>query len=508
MVARTTFYEEQARNRRRTTRFAVLSIVAVLLAGIPISVIVTPLVFLVSLTVAHLVNLATPVPAAFWAFLDEMGRTVPVVAGQVERAVDAKSLAGVDWPLMRAIAAAIVAPGMGAMFLVWLWVEALFARAGTGGVLLSLGARGPRPDDLEEKQLVNLVEEMSIAAGISPPQVMLIDRPAANVATVGSSEADAALVVTRGLLDRLDRDQTQAVIGHAIASIVNGDLRVLARLLAAFQTFGLLGVILSAPTEAGARRNLWKALKNTMFLGDRTETERVAALFASGDATQDTKSHRVPSNTSPGCLGLVAAPFALGAATAQYLSMLGAMAVYGPPLAAIWRARRYLADDSAVQLTRNPTALAAALPLLDAGDRAMMPGVTGLLFVVGSGSGSMSVWGGFHPSVGKRRLRLERECAVVAHGPAAPPRSLLLRAILLPLMTFAWSLFAVGMIVAAAGALLMMGLSLVFIGVAMLAVHAAFTYGPSVIHWIVTEGPGRAKAIVAAVEGLIKQARR
>jgi hypothetical protein len=182
--------------------------------------------------------------------------------------------------------------------------------------------------------------------------------------------------------------------------------------------------------------------------------------------------------------------------------------VYGPPLAALWRARRYLADASAVQLTRNPTALAAALPLLDAGDRNLMPGVTALLFVVGSGSGSMNVWGGFHPSIGKRRLRLEREGAIVTHAPVTAQRSLLARTILVPLMTFVWALFALGMVAAAAGALLMMGLSLVFIGMAMLAVHAAFTYGPPAIHWLVTEGPGVAKGIATAIGSLIRQVRR
>lgn len=500
---RTTFYQEQARNRRRTFRFAVLSVVAVLLAGIPVSVVVTPIIFFCVLLAAHLVNLVQPIPPVFWDFLNLMGRTVPVVFAQIERVADTKSLAAVDWPLMGRVTIAVVVPGMVAMFFAWLWVKALLGRAGTGGVLLTLGARAPKADDLEEHQLVNLVEEMSIAAGIQPPKVMLLDHSAANAATVGASESDATIVVTRGLLAKLDRDQTQAVIGHAIASIVNGDLKVLTRLLSAFQAFGMLSVILSAPTESGARRSLWRAVKSTFLRRDRTEIEQVASLLASGEASEDRNARR-DSNTSSSLRATLAAPLVIGAATAQFLAMLGAMAAYGPLLAALWRARRYLADASAVQLTRNPTALASALVLLDGNDKTMMPGLTGLLFVAGTGSGSITVWGGFHPSIGKRRLRLEAQGAIVPHGPAAPRRSLLAQAVLIPLMTFVWAVFGVGMIAAAAAALLMTGVSLLFIGMAMLVVHAAFIYGPPAIHWLVTEGPGVARDIGHAVGQLIR----
>ena len=503
-IERTTFYEEQARNRRRTLRFAVLSFLAVLVAGIPVSIIVTPLLFLITLVVVHLINLAHPIPLAFWQFLDQMGRTVPVVFDQIGTVADTKSLAGVDWALMGRIALAVIIPGIATMFLAWLWVKALFRRAGAGGILLSLGARAPKPNDLEERQLVNLVEEMSIAAGIHPPAVMLLDHAAANVATVGSTETDATLVVTRGLLAKLDRDQTQAVIGHAIASIVNGDLTVLTRLLSAFQTFGLLSVVLNAPAESGARRSLWRAVKSTFRRRDRTEIEQVAALLASGDAT-DSKGHGARgSGRVPEFLAVLMLPIALGAATAQFLSMLGAQILYGPMLAALWRARRYLADASAIQLTRNPTALAAALPLLDAGDKGLTPGLTGLLFVVGTGSGSIPVWGGFHPNVWKRRNRLEAAGAVVMHGTGKVERHLLRNVLLSPLFALLYGLMVAAIMVTAAGAVLMMGVSLLFIGFAMLAVHAAFTYGPPAIHWIVTKGPGVAKEIASAIGQLIQ----
>ena len=65
------------------------------------------------------------------------------------------------------------------------------------------GPGRPDPDDVEERQLVNLVEEMALAAGVPPPRVRLVDADDANAAVVGRSVDDATLVVPRGLLTEL-----------------------------------------------------------------------------------------------------------------------------------------------------------------------------------------------------------------------------------------------------------------------------------------------------------------
>ena len=115
------------------------------------------------------------------------------------------------------------------MLLAWLGARALFLGAGVESLLRSLGAREPRPGDLEERQLQNLVEEMAIAAGVRPPRVAILDGAAANAGAVGSGPDDATLIVSRRLLDELDRDQSQGIIAQLVGSVGNGDLRAPSR---------------------------------------------------------------------------------------------------------------------------------------------------------------------------------------------------------------------------------------------------------------------------------------
>jgi Zn-dependent protease with chaperone function len=402
------------------------------------------------------------------------------------------------------------------MVLVWLWVRVLFRRGGVGGVLQSLGARLPRAGDLEERQLVNLVEEMSIAAGIKPPQVLLIDTSTANAAAVGTEPADARILVTRGLLATLDREQTQAVIGHLIASICNGDLRIALRLLAVFQTFGLLNVLLAGASDRKARSSLWQAIKGVFWARDRSQVDRVADLLAQGEGTDSGAG-----STKSGCLTTIIAPFALGAATAQFLSYIGASMVFGPFLAALWRARRYLADATAVQLTRNPSALANALLELSRGsDQLKAPPSASLLFVLWQGSEKLVAVGSFHPGVGKRIRRLQAEgarltvrerpwdAAAVAARHEPPGRRFVGRLIMIPLMIFIYTLLAVGVVAMLAGAILMMGVTFFFVTLAIFAIHAVFTYGPSFLHWLATEGPQLLKAIGEMIALLVRHLKK
>jgi Zn-dependent protease with chaperone function len=146
------------------------------------------------------------------------------------------------------------------MLALWPILIRLFQHGGVGGVLLSLNARDPNLGDLEERQLVNVVEEMAIASGLPPPRVMLIDANVANAAAVGSSPEDATIVVARPLLDDLGRDETQGVLAHLIASIGNGDLRAGLSIVAIFQTFGFAAALVKAPISGPARTTVRRML--------------------------------------------------------------------------------------------------------------------------------------------------------------------------------------------------------------------------------------------------------
>ena len=96
-----------------------------------------------------------------------------------------------------------------------------------GGRLVSLNT-----NDAEERRLLNLVEEMSIAAGLPVPEVYLLDEESGiNAFAAGNAAADAVLGVTFGALKLLNRDELQGVIAHEFSHILNGDMRLNTRLI-------------------------------------------------------------------------------------------------------------------------------------------------------------------------------------------------------------------------------------------------------------------------------------
>ena len=93
--------------------------------------------------------------------------------------------------------------------------------------------------DNDERKLLNVVEEMSIASGVPVPQVYVMDDEAGiNAFAAGHSTSDAAISVTRGCMKLLSRDELQGVIAHEFSHILNGDMRLNLRLMGL--VFGIL----------------------------------------------------------------------------------------------------------------------------------------------------------------------------------------------------------------------------------------------------------------------------
>jgi heat shock protein HtpX len=182
--------------------------------------------------------------------------------------------------------------------------------AGDRMVLGVSGAR--RVTHPDAPQLFNVVEEMSIAAGVPMPAVYLIDDPAPNAFATGRDPAHASVAATTGLLGLLDRQELQGVVAHELSHVRNYDVR--------FAT--LVGVLVG-----------FVALVADLLLR--------ANIFGWG-------------RRSSGGGGPLALVLALALAI---LAPLAAAAVQF----AISRRREYLADASAVELTREPLGLARAL---------------------------------------------------------------------------------------------------------------------------------------------------
>jgi Zn-dependent protease with chaperone function len=163
--------------------------------------------------------------------------------------------------------------------------------------------------DADERKLLNVVEEMSIASGVPVPQVYVMDSEAGiNAFAAGHSASDAAISVTRGCMKLLSRDELQGVIAHEFSHVLNGDMRLNLRLMGL--VFGILCLTVIGRVLIRARRT-----KYPMPL-----------------------------------VGLA-------------LIVIGWAGVFFGRLiqAAVSRQREVLADASAVQFTRNPAALAGAL---------------------------------------------------------------------------------------------------------------------------------------------------
>lgn len=188
-----------------------------------------------------------------------------------------------------------------------------------GGRLISLA-----PQDLAEQRLLNVVEEMALAAGLPVPAVYVLDDSGINAFAAGLTPRDAVIGITRGALTRLDRDELQGVIAHEFSHILHGDMRLNLQLVALLH--GLLLVALMGEFLLRSQR---------------------------GSASRSSKDNS-------------AIVFFLGGAVLWLLGAVGSW--FGKLIrAAVSRQREYLADASAVQFTRNPEGIAGALLQIGAG---------------------------------------------------------------------------------------------------------------------------------------------
>ncbi|MEV4416608.1 M48 family metallopeptidase [Catellatospora sp. NPDC049609] len=209
-------------------------------------------------------------------------------------------------------------------------------RSGGGKVARDLGGVLVPEDttDLRLRRLRNVVEEIALSSGVPVPEVYVLeDEQGINAFAAGWSPADAAIAVTRGALDRLNRDELQGVIAHEFSHVLNGDMRINIRLI------GLLFGIL--------------------FLAIMGRTFLYAGAFGGGRDRRDQGSNPLP------LIGIA-------------LVVAGSVGVFAGRIiqASVSRQREYLADASAVQFTRQPAGLAGALKKiggLDAGSRLATP---------------------------------------------------------------------------------------------------------------------------------------
>jgi len=119
-------------------------------------------------------------------------------------------------------------------------------RAGGVAVAQAVGATpvDPTTSDPQLRRYINIVEEMSIASGVPMPRLFVLQREAGiNAFAAGYTPADAAVTVTAGALNQLNRDELQGVIGHEFSHILNGDMKLNLRLIGLLNGLLLLGLV-------------------------------------------------------------------------------------------------------------------------------------------------------------------------------------------------------------------------------------------------------------------------
>jgi Zn-dependent protease with chaperone function len=276
----------------------------------------------------------------------------------------------VSWSTLAMI---YVVPGALLMLVTWPFVRVLSRRAGVGSLLRRLDTRLPDATRLAEQQLVNVVAEMAVAAGVNPPSVRVIASPTVNAVAVGLTTQDATLLVTDGFLEQLDRDERQAIVAHLVGSVGNGDLEIGATIFSVFETWALMGAILETPLSS-ARRAFVRRFTRAVYAemrgrGDEHEARAVIDQLVGGPDHEEFISMVEaiePKSARDGCFIVVIkvpliAVIGLSTIAAKESTNLFTLFALGPWLAAMWRARRRLADATAVQLTRHPEAIASAV---------------------------------------------------------------------------------------------------------------------------------------------------
>jgi heat shock protein HtpX len=182
-------------------------------------------------------------------------------------------------------------------------------------------SRAQPADETEYRRYHNLVEGLCIAAGLPKPRLYVVDDPAPNAFATGRNPKHAALAVTTGLLDVMNRVELEGVIAHELSHIKNYDILVTTIAVTAVGTIALI-------SDIGLRFAFWGGM-----------------------------SGRRDSNGDSGPLGAVLAIASLA------VLMLAPFAGYLMQMA-MSRNREYLADASGVQLTRYPPGLISALEKL------------------------------------------------------------------------------------------------------------------------------------------------
>jgi heat shock protein HtpX len=237
---------------------------------------------------------------------------------------------------------------------------------------------------LEEPRLYNLLENLAISRGIPMPKLKVMDTAALNAFATGLNQKQYSISVTQGLIDRLDDAELEAVLGHELTHIRNGDVRML-----------VIAVIIAGVVSFFAELFFRMMFRSGFRMGRGSRTG------SSGDR-----------KGSGGAIPAILIAVAL-IALAWLLSIVIRFALS--------RSREYLADAGSVELTKNPDAMITALRKIEG--RGELEGATSAVMemcVDNPRSGFVDLFA-THPPIEKRVDALVRFAGGTDPGPLVLP---------------------------------------------------------------------------------------
>ncbi len=278
----------------------------------------------------------------------------------------------------------------------------------TSLVLRAANAKPLAPGEHED--LHRIVGNLSIGSGLRPPSIALVDSPALNALSVGLDPNRSTIVLTRGLVSRLDRNQLEGVVAHELSHIANHDTRLGTLLAAMVATFWLPARLVRGLFRIFYRIHpaLWIAA--LLWCGFMLAFSLDGMLSTISDILRGEWFWLLP------------------------MAISGYM-VLGSPLVAIllrrwmWRQREELADADAVLLTRYPPGLQSGLSIIAQESALDVNPAVAHLYIADPLAGSNTLADRFfsaHPPIGDRIAQVERM------GPGVSPETSEARAAEIP----------------------------------------------------------------------------
>jgi len=342
------FLKAVARHRRATWRITLVCLFAYALLALLMAILLAPFLYCLAGLFLDILNRLTPMPD----LLTYAGKLLTPIIDKPE-----------TLPLGYIFQFILLAssPGLLLMMLVFGIVSRAIRKSAIYVFDQRIG-RKPSAQVLAEQQFANTVEEMAVAAMIEVPNVVIVEG-GANAATMGIDSSSATILIGESLLNKLERPEMQGVAAHLIASIANDDIRIGLRTASLLGLFSLIARLTVNVFDNETFKNNFKLIK--ALLTPHTTSfaliiEQLSEPFSDGG-----KKHSQCKNSTLTWRECLMMPLLGPVWVSGFLGGLVSTMMLSPGIALAWRQRKYMADATAVRLTREPNGLYNALRELE-----------------------------------------------------------------------------------------------------------------------------------------------